>query len=79
MLLTGRRKIFTEYKTIDETNIVEVLGRAYSIHRLNAAEMQYLIDYDLGIQPLPYSKVVRPEINIQTSDNMANYVTEFKK
>ena len=79
MLLTGRRKIFTEYKTIDETNIIEVLGRAYSIHRLNAAEMQYLIDYDLGIQPLPYSKVVRPEINIQTSDNMANYVTEFKK
>lgn len=79
MILKGRRKIFTEYKEITEQNIVEVLQKAYARHRCNASEMQYLIDYELGVQPLPYEKIVRPEINIQTADNMANYVTEFKK
>lgn len=79
MKLKGRIKIFTEYKTITDENVIEVLQKSYAKHRINAAEMQYIIDYELGIQPLPYTKIVRPEINIQTTDNMANYVTEFKK
>ena len=79
MILKGRKKILTEYKEITEQNILEVLQKSYAKHRINALEMQYLIDYELGIQPLPYEKIVRPEINIQTTDNMANYVTEFKK
>lgn len=79
MVLKGRIKIFTEYKEINDNNIVEVLQKSYAKHRINACEMQYLIDYELGVQPLPYDKVVRPEINIQTVDNMANYVTEFNK
>ena len=79
MKLKGRIKILTDQKEINDDNIIEVLTKAYSKHRINASEMQILIDYELGIQPLPYEKIVRPEINIQTSDNMANYVTEFKK
>ena len=79
MRLRGRTKIFTDQREITEHNIVEVLQKAYAKHRMNACEMQYLIDYELGVQPLPYEKTIRPEINIQTVDNMANYVTEFKK
>ena len=79
MELIGRRKILTDEKKITENNIITVLQKAYAKHRLNAAKMQFLIDYEMGIQPLPYQKIVRPEINIQTTDNMANYVTEFKK
>lgn len=79
MILKGRTKIFTEYKEINDENIIEVLQKSYAKHRNNVVEMQYLIDYELGVQPLPYEKIVRPEIDIQTSDNMANYVTEFKK
>lgn len=41
-------------------------------------EMQYLIDFEAGIQPLQRPKIVRPEINIEVTDNVANYVTEFK-
>lgn len=79
MQLLGRRKILTDEKVITKENIIPVLQKAYAKHRLNACEMQFLMDYEMGIQPLPYEKIVRPEINIQTTDNMANYVTEFKK
>lgn len=77
--LTGRIKILTDVKEVNEDNILQVLQKAYAKHRLNACEIQYLIDYEAGIQPLPFEKTIRPEINIETIDNMANYVTEFKK
>lgn len=78
MRLLGRRKIYTNYKTIDRNNIIEVLKKAYSEHRPNAIEIQYLIDFEKGIQPSTRPKVVRPEINHEIKDNAANYVTEFK-
>ena len=79
MFSIGRIKIFTDQKEITKQNILEVLRKAYSKHRMNIADMQYLIDYEAGIQPLPYQKIIRPEVDIRTTDNMANYVTEFKK
>lgn len=79
MQLTGRIKILTDIKEVNKNNILQVLSKSYAKHRLNACEMQYIIDYEAGIQPLPYQKTIRPEINIETIDNMANYVTEFKK
>ena len=75
----GRDKIFTDVKEITKDNILSVLKKAYAKHRANALDMQFLIDYEAGIQPLPYSKRIRPDIDIRTTDNMANYVTEFKK
>lgn len=79
MIFKGRQKILTDEKKITEENVVSVLQKAYSKHRLNASDMQFLIDYEKGIQPLPYQKIIRPEIDIKTTDNLANYVTEFKK
>lgn len=75
----GRIKIFTDQKIITRDNVLSVLRKAYAKHRINADEIQYLFDYEAGIQPLPYEKTIRPEVNIETSDNMANYVTEFNK
>lgn len=75
----GRIKIYTEEKEINRNNVLSVLKKSYAKHKINIADMQYLIDYEYGIQPLPYEKKIRPEISIQTCDNMANYVTEFKK
>ena len=75
----GRIKIFTDQKEINKENVLSVLRKAYAKHRINAANTQFLFDYEAGIQPLPYEKIVRTEINIQTSDNMANYVAEFHK
>ena len=76
--LKGRRKIYTNEKEINSNNIIKVLSDAYSVHRKNQMEMQYLIDFEAGIQPLQRPKIVRPEINIEVTDNVANYVTEFK-
>lgn len=75
----GRDKIFTDAKEITRDNVLSVLKKAYAKHRNNTFDMQSLIDYEAGIQPLPYEKVIRPEISIETTDNMAHYVTEFWK
>ena len=75
----GRIKIFTDQKEITKDNILDVLHKTYAKHRTNIADMQFLIDYEAGYQPLNFQKTVRPEVDIRTTDNMANYVTEFKK
>ena len=37
--LTGRRKIYTAKKKVTPENVVEVLGKALAVHRMNRAEM----------------------------------------
>ena len=75
----GRIKILTDYREIDQSNLIEVLQRSYGIHCLNLSDIQYLIDYELGEQPLQRNKTIRPEIDIVVSENAASYVTDFKK
>ena len=77
--LKGRRKIFTDENYIDDSNLIKVLRNAYATHVLNQREMQYLLDYELGDQPLPREKKIRSDINVVVSENAANFVTEFKK
>ena len=52
MRLLGRQKIYTDADSIDKNNIVEVLQKAYAKQRQNVLEIQYLIDYERGEQPL---------------------------
>lgn len=78
MRLAGRRRILTDQKIINKNNIVDVLKKSYAIFRINQAEIQFLIDYERGYQPLMRQKTIRPDINIETCDNLANYVKEFK-
>lgn len=76
--LHGRRKIFTSHKTITKDNLLEVLAKAKSTHRRNVAEMNFLIGYERGHQPLQRDKVIRPDIDIVVNSNLANYIKEFK-
>lgn len=78
ILLKGRKKIYTDYENIDRNNIIEVLQKAYSQHRQNASEIQFLIDYEHGIQPLKRDKIIRPEINICVNSSLPNYIKKFK-
>lgn len=78
MLLKGRQKIFTDVEQIDRTNIVEVLQKAYAKHRLNVSDIQTLIDFEAGEQPLQREKTVRPEINIVVNSGLPNYIKKFK-
>ena len=74
----GRIKIFTDQKEITIDNVLSVLRKAYAKHRINAEEIQYLMDYERGEQPLQRPKITRKDIDIQTNDNLANYIKEFK-
>lgn len=76
--LRGRRKIFTSHKVITKDNLLDVLTKAKSTHLLNVAEMNFLIDYERGNQPLLRDKIIRPEIDIEVNSNLANYIKEFK-
>lgn len=78
MLLTGREKIYTSEKNIDADNIIRVLRKAYSTHCQNMREIDFLFNYEKGVQPLQRQKLIRPEIDISVTDNIANFVKEFK-
>lgn len=78
MDLCGRIKILTDVKEINRDNVLDVLRKAYAKHRINAARIQFLMDYERGCQPLKRPKTIRPEIDIQANDNLANYIKEFK-
>lgn len=77
MLLRGRQKIYTDEKEITRDNIIPVLRKAYSQHRWNQTEIQFLIDYERGVQPLKREKTKRPDIDIQVCDNIAHYIKHF--
>lgn len=74
----GRIKIFTDQKIITRDNVLSVLRKAYAKHRNNAREIQFLMDYERGDQPLQRAKTIRPDIDIEANDNLANYIKEFK-
>lgn len=77
MELKGRRRIYTSAKEITSENLIDVLEKSMSTHETNRSEMDYLINYERGKQPLQRPKTIRPDINIQVTDNIANYIKEF--
>lgn len=74
---TGRIAIYTGAKEITSDNIIPILRDAIIEHDINANRIQYLLDYDAGIQPLQRVKQTRKDIDCQCVDNVANEVTEF--
>lgn len=75
----GREVIYTNQKLINETNIVEELGKALATHRQNAIEIEYLDKYYSGDQPVLYRrKVTRPEVNNKIPINLAYSLVERK-
>ena len=77
--LHGRRKIFTDKKSITPENVVGVVGKALGYHWKNRMEEQYLLDYFRGKQDIRLKeKQVRPEINNKVMVNRANEIVTFK-
>lgn len=75
----GRRNIFTDVEKITNENVVDVLSNAMSDFLANAADCERLLNIEAGYMPLNREKLVRPDINVQTVDNIANEITEFKR
>lgn len=79
MLQFGRQIIYTDEVQITNDNIIDVLKKAMQYHNKNASDCKFLIEYEKGLQPLQREKTIRPDINIEDIDNVANEVTTFKK
>lgn len=75
----GRRVIFTDIEKITNENVVEVIANAMSDFMANAADCNRLLNIEAGYMPLTREKTVRADIDIQTVDNIANEIVEFKK
>ena len=76
--LLGRRRIYTDVSEITSDNVISVLQEAIGIHEMNRGEIAYLLNYEKGLQPLKREKKIRPDIDINVCDNIANQVVEFK-
>ena len=75
----GREAIYTSYDKIDKENIREVVQRAMQIHESNSKDIEYLLNYEKGKQPiLTREKQVRSEINIKVVENHASQIVNFK-
>lgn len=75
----GRQVILSDAECIDKTNLVQELGRAYSVHLKNRREIDYLERYYKGDQPILYRiKKVRPEVNNKVVENHALEIVEHK-
>ena len=79
MQLFGRKQLFTDVAKIDENNIVEVLNKVLSDHQQNSSQIEYLLNYAKGKQPiLGRAKEIRKDINEKIVDNMAAEILSFK-
>ena len=77
--LFGRRKVFTNAKEVNATNVVKVLSDALAFHFKNKNEIQRLYEIYKGKQEiLNKTKIVRPAVNNKVAVNRANEIVTFK-
>ncbi len=75
----GRRTIFSDVEAITNENVVDVIANAMSDFLANVSDCERLLQIDAGYMPIERKKLVRPEIDVKTVDNVANEIVEFKK
>lgn len=77
-MIIGRRVLTTDEPYITYDNIIPILQKVLLEHELNATRIDFLDNYEKGYQPIERVKTYRPDINVQTNDNVANEITNFK-
>lgn len=73
----GRQTIYTAVDEITLDNVIEIVHKAKGVHDKNAGMIDFLINYDKGVQPLTRVKKYRPDIDIRLADNVAHEVSNF--
>jgi SPP1 family phage portal protein len=74
----GRLEIFTDEYEITSANVIDVLQKALGTHLVNVSDINELIEYEKGDQPIHgREKQSRKEINHKIVDNVAAEVTDF--
>ena len=78
-MLYGRRIIYTPYEEVNRGNIVQILTQSLALHLSNVDDMNYLMNYYRGIQPILFrEKKVRSDINNRIVENHANSIVQFR-
>ena len=79
MLGLGRDIITTPYSEVTQDNVVEIIQAAMPIFQQNAADCDFLMKYDAGVQPLKREneKKFMPWIDCQAVDNVAHEISDF--
>lgn len=78
-IMSGRSTIITDYKELNEKNIVAFIQSIEQEYLKNAREIDFLYKYYKGIQPIiNRNKQVRPEIMNIVVENRANEIVSFK-
>lgn len=73
----GRKKIYTDAQEIADENVIAVLNQALIDHQHNRTQIDFLVNFEKGLQPLQRKKKVRKEIDIKSISNLAHQITEF--
>ena len=75
----GRKVILTHYPVIDRSNILDVIQSAMVTFRENAADCQFLIDYEKGVQPLQRKtpKQFMKNIDFECVDGIPTEISDF--
>lgn len=74
----GRIQLFTDYKIVDESNLIKILQKVMPDHRTNANRIQALKDFEENEQKQIREKTYRKEIDNWVPDPIANTITDFK-
>lgn len=75
----GRRILYTDVERITSDNVIQVLQNAEAEFTANAFDCDRLLQFEAGNQPLGRVKTVRSDIDVQTVDNVAHEISEFKQ
>lgn len=79
ILPSGRIIIKSNRSPITRDNLLEVIGETYAQFLTNVAEIEFLMDYYKGIQPILFrTKVYHEEINNKIVENHAREIVSFK-
>jgi len=73
----GRYNLFVDEREVNADNIISVLNSVTANFSANAQDCDRLLKIEAGYMPLTRVKTVRPEINVQTVDNLPHEITNF--
>lgn len=76
----GRKILYTDVPEITYNNVLNVVQKAFGEYQQNVSDINYLLNFDAGEQPLQRKepKKYRPDIDCVCIDNVAHEVVEFK-
>lgn len=78
IVYSGRKKIYTDYTDLNDSNVMEFLNEVITFHHTNVSQIGYLYRYYRGVQPvLDRTKTVRPEICNKIVENRAQEIVNF--